>query len=215
MKAPGVSVRPIRTMGGDHELNEVFFDNVRVPQSERIGEENQGWDCAKYLLEFERGAGIFSPRLRLQLNRVGDALEEMKMRGAASSLSARFGEVLADLDTFEMLELKTIGALQPGEAPGPVSSVLKLRSSRLRQAIAEFGLEVWAPKVYAGMETMSKTPAGPQWTFCSKIFSTAGHSRFWRVFRGPTGHHREIVGWHLNNVFTPETHIKERRLRLC
>ena len=143
MKSPGITVRPIATIGGDHDVNEVFFDDVRVPQANRVGEENRGWDCAKYLLEFERGAGIFSPRLRSQLKRVGDAVEVMRARGLRfdNAFESRFGEVAADLDAFEMLELKTLGRLQPGQNPGPVSSILKLRSSRIKQAIGELGVE--------------------------------------------------------------------------
>ena len=144
MKSPGITVRPIATIGGDHDVNEVFFDDVRVPQANRIGEENRGWDCAKYLLEFERGAGIFSPRLRSQLKRVGDAMEVLRVRGVRfdDAFEARFGEVVADLDAFEMLELKTLGRLGPGDKPGPVSSILKLRASRNKQAIGELGVEV-------------------------------------------------------------------------
>lgn len=148
MQSPGITVRPIRTIGGDHDLNEVFFDQVRVPQANRVGEENEGWDCARYLLEFERGAGIFSPRLRSQLKRVGDVMQIQHAQGTAydGHLYRRFGNVLADLDTFEMLELKTFALLEPGQAPGPLSSVLKLRASRMRQAIAELGIEVLGPE---------------------------------------------------------------------
>ena len=143
MQAPGITVRPIATMGGDADVNEVFFDNVRVPQSWRIGPEGGGWACAKVLLEFERGAGIASPRLRAQLRRVGDALAATLGAGvlAKPAMASRFGEVLADLDAFEMLELRTLGSLQPGQAPGPVASILKLRASRLRQSIAQLGLQ--------------------------------------------------------------------------
>ena len=147
MHSPGVTVRPIRTIGGDHDLNEVFFDQVRVPQANRVGEENTGWECARYLLEFERGAGIFSPRLRSQLKRVGDVMRSLQAQGTVLDglLYRRFGNVLADLDTFEMLELKTFALLEPGRTPGPLSSVLKLRASRMRQAIAELGIEVLGP----------------------------------------------------------------------
>ena len=148
MQSPGITVRPIRTIGGDHDLNEVFFDQVRIPQANRVGEENAGWECARYLLEFERGAGIFSPRLRSQLKRVGDVMQSQQTQGMAygAHLYRRFGNVLADLDTFEMLELKTFALLEPGQTPGPLSSVLKLRASRMRQAIAELGIEVLGPE---------------------------------------------------------------------
>lgn len=138
MNLPGITVRPIYTIGGDHDVNEVHFDGVRVPVEDRVGEENAGWACAKYLLEFERGAGIFSPRLRSQLKRAMAALApESKDEG----LLHRFGQVASDLDAFEWLELRTLGALSPGANPGPVSSVLKLRASRLKQTIAELGVE--------------------------------------------------------------------------
>ncbi|MCY1355962.1 Acyl-CoA dehydrogenase FadE34 [compost metagenome] len=143
-------MRPIHTIGGDHDVNEVFFTDVRVPKANRIGEENSGWECAKYLLEFERGAGIFSGRLRSQLKRVGDALDELNACGRNiqrnPELLRRFGEVAADLATFEMLELRIMGSLQPGGSPGPVSSILKLRASRMKQAIAELGVEVLGPQ---------------------------------------------------------------------
>lgn len=143
MASPGITVRPIKTIGGDHDVNEVFFQDVRVPQSNRIGEEGGGWECAKYLLEFERGAGIFSPRLRAQLKRVGVAIEAIQAIGHATSprIESRFGEVSSDLDSFEMLELRTLAASKPNQAPGPIASVVKLRASRLRQSIAELGVE--------------------------------------------------------------------------
>jgi len=150
MDTPGISVRPIPTIGGDHDVNEVFFDNVRVPVGNRIGAENQGWECARYLLEFERGAGIFSPRLRAQLKRIGDVLADTAQHDDDANANAlrqlRFGEVCADLNAFEMLELKTLCSVAPGESPGPVASILKLRASRLRQAISEMGMSVVGPE---------------------------------------------------------------------
>jgi acyl-CoA dehydrogenase len=143
MKSQGITVRPIATIGGDHDVNEVHFDGVRVPRANRIGEENAGWECAKYLLEFERGAGIFSPRLRSQFKRVGEAMTASTARGPLpEGLLRRFGEVSSDIDTFEWLELRTMAALAPGSTPGPVASVLKLRASRLKQAIGELGVDV-------------------------------------------------------------------------
>ena len=150
MDTPGIDVRPIATIGGDHDVNQVFFTDVRVPKANLVGRENGGWDCAKYLLEFERGGGIFSGRLRSQLKRIGDAIAELRASGvdvrADARLVARFGEVCADLDTFEMFELRVMGALAPGQSPGPVSSVLKLRASRMKQAVADLGIELLGPQ---------------------------------------------------------------------
>lgn len=139
MSTPGITVRPIRTIGGDHDVNEVFFDAVRVPCANRVGKEGEGWACAKYLLEFERGAGISSPRLRAQLRRTALAIEACGENRV--ELLARFGELCADLDAFEWLELRSLAPLSPGENPGPVSSILKLRSSRIKQAIAQLGVQ--------------------------------------------------------------------------
>lgn len=142
MHSPGITVRPIHTIGGDHDVNEVHFDNVRVPILNRVGEENAGWECAKYLLEFERGAGIFSPRLRSQLKRVAEALHDIPdPREDLSNIHRKFGEVNADLDTFEWLEMRTMAALPPGGNPGPIASILKLRASRIKQAIGEMGVD--------------------------------------------------------------------------
>jgi len=144
MKTPGIVVRPIITIGGDHDVNQVFFDNVRVPQSNRVGPENSGWDCAKYLLEFERGAGVYGGRLRANLKRVGRAVDRLEQTGInvtdKAGFLASFGEVVADLDVFEMLEFQTLGTLKNGKNPGALSSILKLRVSRLRQAIGALGM---------------------------------------------------------------------------
>jgi acyl-CoA dehydrogenase len=146
MDAPGIAVRPIVSMSGEHELNQVFFDNVRVPLGNRVGEENHGWTCAKYLLEFERGAGLFSARLRAALERLRAALAALATRGIdaldSPLQSVRFAEVAAELDVFEMLELRTVGRLAAGERPGPIASVLKLRASRLKQEIGKLAVDL-------------------------------------------------------------------------
>jgi len=154
MHTPGITVRPIATIGGDRDLNEVHFEQVRVPQANRVGAENAGWECAKYLLEFERGAGIFSPRLRSQLKRVARALKAAA--ALPDELHRRLGEVVSDLDTFEWLEMRTMAALAPAASPGPVASILKLRASRLKQAIGELGVDALG----AGAVRWRSAPAG-------------------------------------------------------
>lgn len=143
MNTPGIKVRPINTIGGDHDVNEVFFDDVRVPVNQRIGEEGQGWECAKYLLEFERGAGIYSPRLRASFKRIGLMIQALNTQNELidqhPELMRKFGEVATDLDTFEMLELQTLISISAGGNIGDVSSILKLKASRLKQNIGELG----------------------------------------------------------------------------
>jgi len=145
MKSPGISVRPILTIGGDHEVNQVFLDEVRVPLANRVGEAGQGWSVAKYLLEFERGV-VASAKLRSALTHVV-ALAEGKAGGLPPvidepGIAARIAETGIDIDALEMLELKTNWALRTGQNPGAMASILKLRASQLQQAVSALELEV-------------------------------------------------------------------------
>src|SRR5258708_15886595 len=128
MKSPGITTRPILTIGGDHEVNQVFFDDVRVPVANRVGEEGKGWTYGKYLLEFERGSGIASAKLREALKTVSD-LAESDVTGRAiddPDISLRISEIDVDIDTLEMTELRVLSALQTVQNTGAVSSLLKL-----------------------------------------------------------------------------------------
>ena len=139
MDRPGITVRPIVGNGGDHEFNEVFFENVRTPKSGRVGEENQGWEIAKYLLEFERGGSVVAGRVRAQFAKLVETV------GARcpdnSSVVARLAEIGTDLDAMEMIGLSVLSDLQTGGHPGPISSLLKLRWSEIRQAICELAMD--------------------------------------------------------------------------
>lgn len=146
MDTPGIQVRPIMTIGGDHEVNQVFLDDVRVPVGNRIGDEGQGWSIAKYLLEFERGGSVASAGLRTGLAQVM-ALAEGKFAGLPSTvddpaIAARIAEVAIDIDALEMIELRTNLALRSGQNPGAAASMLKLKASRLQQAVGELAVQV-------------------------------------------------------------------------
>src|SRR5438552_10901936 len=144
MTTPGITTRPILTIGGDHEVNQVFFDDVRVPIANRVGEEGKGWTYGKYLLEFERGAGIASAKLREALRTISD-LAESDVTGRAiddPDIAMRMSEVEVDIDALEMTELRVLSALQTGQNPGAVSSILKLRNSEIRQAVTRLGVDV-------------------------------------------------------------------------
>jgi acyl-CoA dehydrogenase len=122
----------------------VFFDDVRVPIANRVGEEGKGWTYGKYLLEFERGAGIASAKLRDALRTVSD-LANSDATGRAiedPDIAVRMSEIEVDIDTLEMTELRVLSALQTGQNPGAVSSLLKLRVSEIRQAVTRLGVEV-------------------------------------------------------------------------
>jgi acyl-CoA dehydrogenase len=153
MDLPGITVRPIIGNGGDHEFNEVFFDNVRVPKSGRVGEENKGWDVAKYLLEFERGGALQAGRVRAQFTKL---VETVRARCADDAdIAAQLGEIGTDLDAMEMIDISVLSALQAGTNPGPVSSLLKLRWSQLRQSISELAVDA------IGIEALRVIPDHP------------------------------------------------------
>lgn len=144
LDSPGIEVRPIISIGGDHDVNQVFLTDVRVPKANLIGELNKGWSYAKYLLEFERGAGLFSGRLRAGMKRINRAMELMESKGlkprSDQAFMSRFAQVAMDVDVFEFMEIQTLGPLRAGENPGSVSSILKLRASELKQEVAELGV---------------------------------------------------------------------------
>lgn len=158
MDSPGISVRPILTIGGDHEVNQVFFDDVRVPIANLVGAEGQGWSYGKYLLEFERGGSMASGRLRSKLRKI-EKLASTYRDGDQSllespAISIRLSELEIDIDTLEMTELRIMSSLQTGQNPGSVaSSMAKLRNSELKQALSRLAIDIlgddaliWEPR---------------------------------------------------------------------
>ena len=139
MDTPGVTVRPIIGNGGDHEFNEVFFNDARVPIANRIGEENKGWEVAKYLLEFERGGRVLAGQVRGQFTKL------VQLVGARCpddvDMQARLAEIGTDLDAMEMIDISVLSTRQAGGNPGPISSLLKLRWSEIRQSITELAMD--------------------------------------------------------------------------
>ena len=140
METPGIVVRPIVGNGGDHEFNEVFFNEVRVPKANRIGKENQGWEVAKYLLEFERGGRVLAGLVRAQFVKL---VQQAALRCPQDyDVRKRLAEIGLDLDAMEMIDISVLSTLQAGGNPGPISSLLKLRWSEIRQSITELTLDV-------------------------------------------------------------------------
>ena len=146
MATPGITVEPIITLSGDHEVNQVFFDDVRVPKANRIGEENQGWTVAKYLLEFERGGSAYGPGLQVALEGVRRiAGQERSGDGAAliddDAFRAKLAKAEMDVTALEYTEKRIMSALSQGQNPGAASSMFKLRGSEMIQQVAELAVE--------------------------------------------------------------------------
>ncbi|HEX4937955.1 MAG TPA: acyl-CoA dehydrogenase family protein [Candidatus Kapabacteria bacterium] len=146
MKTPGITVRKIDSIDNQHSLNEVFFDNVKVPVENRIGEENQGWTYAKYLLTHERTAiaGVAQSKKAVQRLREIAALEMSGGRPLAedNDFRAKLAKIEIDLLALEYTELRAIASVAAGGAPGPESSILKIRGTEIQQALSELAVEV-------------------------------------------------------------------------
>jgi alkylation response protein AidB-like acyl-CoA dehydrogenase len=135
LKAPGVTVRPIITMDGRHEVNEVFLDEVRVPIDCLVGEENKGWDITKFLLSNER-TGIARIGMTKHLIR-----RVMRLAGDDPAVGAKAAAIDAELKILEITQLRILDAQRGSSEPDPRSSILKLKGVRLRQAASELLLE--------------------------------------------------------------------------
>jgi len=153
MRSPGISIRPIINISGEHELNEVFFDAVRVPKANRLGAENDGWSVAKYLLEFERG-GSFAPALLARLKRLRAIAKAESLNGPPLLENAAFETRLAQaeikLHAIQITEHRVASALSSGQNPGPLSSMLKTQGTEALQHVEELGLDVAAHYAPAG-----------------------------------------------------------------
>ncbi len=149
MTTPGISVRPLPTLEGPleglQEINQVFFDNVRVPVKNRVGEEGKGWTYAKYLLEFERG-NAYAPGLSAQLKKVKAIAAKAPGDGGEPILKdPDFRRKLADMEIriegLNATELLAFSGRESGARMGAISSMLKCQGSETQQAITELALE--------------------------------------------------------------------------
>lgn len=170
MNTPGVEVRPLITLDGAHEVNEVFFTDVRVPVHNLVGEENRGWTCAKYLLTYERTniAGIgFSIAALERLKQVAQQQTKGGRPLADDPLfAARIARVEIELQNMKTTNLRVIAGVAGGGAPGAESSMLKIRGTEIRQEI--YSLTRRAMGVHARPflreapdSDLAETPFGP------------------------------------------------------
>lgn len=140
MKSPGITVKPIFNLNGAHEQNQVFFDNVRVPQANRVGEENQGWTVAKYLLEFERGGVSRYAGLAKKIAKIKHAAsDQVTADGAPLIQDPHFRRELAEREieatALEFTWRRVFSAMGQGEAPGALASLTKIANSELGQEL--------------------------------------------------------------------------------
>ncbi|HTO57716.1 MAG TPA: acyl-CoA dehydrogenase family protein [Pseudomonadales bacterium] len=148
MDTPGIKVEPIVFVSGEHEVNQVFFDDVRVPRSNRVGAENDGWTVAKYLLEFERG-GSGAARMQtalMRLKRLAASTRAGELTSLADdpSFASKIAMAEIDIAAIQYTEFRILAALSQGGAPGPESSILKNLGADMSQRISELAVEAVA-----------------------------------------------------------------------
>lgn len=144
MDSPGIKVEPIVFASGTHEVNQVFFENVRVAKSNIVGKEHKGWTVAKYLLEFERGGGGTASR-KIALKRLRSLAQEIPWEDSNLAAEGHFAykldEVEVKLEAIQFTEFRIMAALSQGQNPGPESSIMKTLGADLGQYITELATE--------------------------------------------------------------------------
>ena len=165
MASPGIQIRPLVMTSGEEIQNQVFFDDVRVPKSNVLGNIDDGWTVAKYLLEFERGGGAAAPALQVMAEEIANEAAVQPGPGGGRLLDdPAFSRKLADArirtEVLEILEYRVLAAVTEGRSPGAASSMLKVLATELSQAITELALEAAGPRgrVYQPHATW---PGGP------------------------------------------------------
>jgi alkylation response protein AidB-like acyl-CoA dehydrogenase len=195
MKTPGITVNPIVTIDGNHSLNEVIFDNVRVPIENRIGEENKGWTYAKALLAHERTgiAGVSDSKRGLaQVRELAAAeINGGKSLLAEPSFQTRLSDIEIDLMALEYTELRVLATVASGGAPGAESSMLKIKGTEMQQAVQILTMEVAA--YYQGVlpNDLSKEQLGHD--FGSQARQSYMYGRAATVYGGSNEIQRNVI----------------------
>ncbi|WP_194815228.1 acyl-CoA dehydrogenase family protein [Nocardia sp. XZ_19_385] len=164
VKSSGVTMRPIKLIDGGYEVNEVFFENVRVPADQLVGEENMGWTYAKFLLGNERTGITGVGRTKVKIG-VAKEYARQTRSGAGTTLledplfAARVAELENELLALELTQLRVVSNSEEGK-PNPASSVLKLRGSELQQAATELLLDIAGPDA---LPVDAEDIASPEW----------------------------------------------------
>jgi alkylation response protein AidB-like acyl-CoA dehydrogenase len=163
MSTPGITLRPIKLIDGSYEVNEVFFEDVRIPADQLVGEENQGWTYAKFLLGNERTGIARIGLTKLWMSQIKERAAQIHVNGSSllddPLFAARIAEIENGLLALELTQMRVSGSEADGK-PNPASSILKLRGSQLQQAASELLVEV------AGADALAFDPGeidAPAW----------------------------------------------------
>jgi alkylation response protein AidB-like acyl-CoA dehydrogenase len=199
MKTPGITVRPIITLGGEHEVNEVWLEDVIVPVENRVFEENKGWTCAKFLLAHERTgiAGVAASKRSVE--RLKDVARAELDEGQPLLTNPFFKRKIADLEidlaALEYTELRTLAGESSGKGPGPESSLLKIKGTEIQQRLTELALEAvghyGAPYFRGFGEGDNEHPIGPD--YAHRTAPTYFNMRKTSIYGGSNEIQRNII----------------------
>jgi hypothetical protein len=168
MKTPGITVKPIIVLDGVREVNEVFFDDVRVPALNRVGEENQGWTYAKFLLVHERSGIAGVARSKKAIERLREIARAELVDGTplieTDDFARKVADVEIDLTALEFTELRGLALEARSRPPGPESSILKIKGTEIQQRITELVLEAVGYYAYPDAHAFgdNEYPVGPE-----------------------------------------------------
>jgi len=199
MKSAGIAVRPIITLGGEHEVNEVWLEDVRVPISQRIYEENKGWTCAKFLLAHERTGIAAIAGSKRGVERIKE-IARTELDGDRSLYTNPFfrrkvSELEVDLTALEYTELRSLAGEAAGKGPGAEASLLKIKGSEIQQRITELALEAvghyGAPYFRGFGEGDNEHPIGPD--HAHRVAPTYFNTRKTTIYGGSNEIQRNII----------------------
>lgn len=167
MKTPGITIRPIITIDGRHEVNEIFFSDVKVPAENLVGEENKGWSYAKFLLANERSGIARLGLTKERVSRIKRLAKTVPYHEQTMWENTGFRERLSwleiELKALEITQMRVLSKQVAGDkAPDPASSILKIKGSELQQASTELLLELAGPLSLAGSDAAA-LPDGVDW----------------------------------------------------
>jgi len=200
MDTPGIEVRPIILLEGEHEVNEIFFDNVKVPVGNLVGEENKGWTYAKYLLTHERTGTANIGNSNAALDKLKKIAAEQKKGGKPlledPFFAARVAKVEMELNALKTTNLRILAQADAGAAAGPESSMLKVKGTIVRLEINDLARRALGPYALpfsseALEEGYNEEPIGPD--YANPIAAKYFNNRKMPIFAGSNEVQRGII----------------------
>ena len=201
MKSPGITVRPIITIDGGHEVNDVFLENVKVPVENRIFDENKGWTCAKFLLAHERSGIAGVARSKRGIERLREIARDVRSDDGGSLLAdpdfqRKVAELEIDLAALEYTELRTLAGESSGRGPGPEANLLKIKGTEVGQRLTDLTLEAaghYGAPYFRGFpkDGNNAYPIGPD--FAHRAAPTYFNMRKTSIFGGSNEIQRNII----------------------